>query len=847
MLETKNLSKKYYPSGKNGETVAALQDVTLNFGGNGFVAVVGKSGSGKTTLLNMLGGMDRPTSGAVSYKRKELNSFKTSDYDDYRNFEVGFVFQDYNLLKEYTVIDNIKIAVRLQEDDKTEIDRVAEEALKKVGLSELKGRKISTLSGGQQQRAVIARALAKDSRVILCDEPTGNLDSKTELEIMNALKDASKDRLVIVVTHDEELAGQFADRIVRLKDGTVAEDRRLGAAPIESEKVPAETNKSKTRKSMALADVFRMVWDNIKHFKLASAAILALFLAAFTLTTAFASLTAYDSFDSFVNTLKANEQTVIQITKYIDQPTLWPDLNGGEDLILHGPRIWYEAVKETDIPLLYAQVDNKANFYPSYFFNKNFQDFTDSVILPPERAFPYEAVGFREAVAVADFTAFHMPLLYGRYPESADDVLVYDYIIYSLIQRNILNGTIRDSVGTVLTDSISGLSFRLSGVLKSDYERYAYIKTDSGSHNFEETYLTSLQTVFCKPAFIAALANEKDYKPIFAGFFLRGDTQTDAGARRLKYLDAASLSGVHFLAAVPDIAETMGVILTKAQAAALLGISENALTVEDAESLLANKKKYSFAYLTSMFDYSIERTYYFSSEDSIVGIADSGLAAENGVLYYYDWDYDYYALTAVSAFRQIYLSLGDDWNANRKTLSTFIVPLKDDAFYSANPDYFDAGYTDYTAYGVLINNADFYLRDVKNFSRDIVWMLAAAAALGEFFFAYMTIKKYAYKIGVLKAIGAKNGEVSVVFATQIFLISLAAFALSVPASFVLMDRINNAFVSKINSNLVFFSVRSASAFIVFGISIVAAALSSLVPLLKLKFSSPVSIIRKNKN
>jgi ABC-type lipoprotein export system ATPase subunit len=186
------------------------------------VFVIGKSGCGKTTLLNVMGGLDGVDSGEIFLFDKKFSSFSQSEYDDYRNTFIGFIFQEYNLLSEFTVQKNIEIAMEIQGKKGTEED--VDALLSEMEISSLKNRKINELSGGQRQRVAIARALVKQPRIILADEPTGALDSSTGEQVLDILKKLSKNKLVIVVSHDKEFAEKYADRIIRLVDGQVAED-----------------------------------------------------------------------------------------------------------------------------------------------------------------------------------------------------------------------------------------------------------------------------------------------------------------------------------------------------------------------------------------------------------------------------------------------------------------------------------------------------------------------------------------------------------------------------------------------------------------------------------------------
>ena len=219
MLQLKNVTKKYKT--KAGE-VCALNGVSLTFPSTGMVFITGKSGCGKTTLLNIIGGLDSVDSGEIFVQEKSLSAFSAKEYDSYRNTFVGFVFQEYNLLAEYTVEYNVKIAMELQgkQADEAEVERL----LKEMEIENFRNRKPAELSGGQRQRVAIARALVKEPRIIMADEPTGALDSATGIQVFDALKKLSKDKLVIVISHDNEFAEKYADRIIRLVDGRVVED-----------------------------------------------------------------------------------------------------------------------------------------------------------------------------------------------------------------------------------------------------------------------------------------------------------------------------------------------------------------------------------------------------------------------------------------------------------------------------------------------------------------------------------------------------------------------------------------------------------------------------------------------
>lgn len=221
MLKLQNIKKDYIV----GDTaVHALKGVSIEFRSCEFVSILGQSGCGKTTLLNIIGGLDRYTDGDLFINGKSTKTYKDKDWDNYRNHSVGFIFQSYNLIPHQTVLSNVELALTLSGVPAAERRKRAEDALKKVGLGDQLNKKPNQMSGGQMQRVAIARALVNDPEILLADEPTGALDSDTSVQIMELLKEISKDRLVIMVTHNPELAKQYSTRIVRLLDGNITDD-----------------------------------------------------------------------------------------------------------------------------------------------------------------------------------------------------------------------------------------------------------------------------------------------------------------------------------------------------------------------------------------------------------------------------------------------------------------------------------------------------------------------------------------------------------------------------------------------------------------------------------------------
>jgi len=265
MIELKKIVKKY-PTGDT--SVDALKGVSINFRDNEFVSILGPSGCGKTTLLNIIGGLDKYTSGDIIIDGKSTKNYKDSDWDTYRNHYIGFVFQSYNLISHLSVLENVELALSIAGCSKKEKREKAIKALKKVGLGSQIKKKPNQLSGGQMQRVAIARAIVNDPKIILADEPTGALDSKTSVQVMDILKEISSNCLVIMVTHNENLAQEYSDRIIKILDGVMTDDNKPynpTAEEIKAMNVALTLPKQKTRKSHSAMGIFTAISLSLKN------------------------------------------------------------------------------------------------------------------------------------------------------------------------------------------------------------------------------------------------------------------------------------------------------------------------------------------------------------------------------------------------------------------------------------------------------------------------------------------------------------------------------------------------------------------------------------------------------
>ena len=319
MLELKNIVKEY-PVG--GQPVEALKGVSLQFRESEFVSILGPSGCGKTTLLNIIGGLDQYTSGDLVINGRSTKDYKDRDWDAYRNHSVGFVFQSYNLIPHQTVLQNVELALTLSGVSKAERRRRAKEALERVGLGSQLKKRPSEMSGGQMQRVAIARAIVNDPDIVLADEPTGALDTETSVQVMEILKEISKDRLIVMVTHNPELAQRYSTRIVRMLDGQVTGDT-APLTPEEAQKERAasvkkdEAARKAKRPSMSLWTSFGLSLKNLFTKKGRTALTsfagsigiigIALIYAVSQGTTAYIDAVQEDTLSSYPLTLQSQE------------------------------------------------------------------------------------------------------------------------------------------------------------------------------------------------------------------------------------------------------------------------------------------------------------------------------------------------------------------------------------------------------------------------------------------------------------------------------------------------------------------------------------------------------------
>ena len=376
MLELKNITKIY----KTGNfTQKALNKVSINFRENEFVSILGPSGSGKTTLLNIVGGLDKYDSGDLIINETSTKKYKDKDWDSYRNHRVGFVFQSYNLIPHQSILANVELALTLSGISKKERKRRAKKVLKEVGLSDHIHKRPNELSGGQMQRVAIARALVNNPDIILADEPTGALDSETSKQIMKLLKDVSKDKLVIMVTHNPELASEYSNRIINLKDGEVIGDSN----PYDGKEI-VEFKTGKTKKTnMNFITALSLSLNNLMTKK--GRTILTSFAGSIGIIGIALILSLSNGVNNYINKIEEDTLTSypLRIDKVnVDMSSLMSSFMGNNDKEPHDTNYVYSNDIMTDmISSMYGGIttNNLKDFKKYIEDNNNINDYTNDI------------------------------------------------------------------------------------------------------------------------------------------------------------------------------------------------------------------------------------------------------------------------------------------------------------------------------------------------------------------------------------------------------------------------------------------------------------------------------------
>ncbi|NLK73691.1 MAG: ABC transporter ATP-binding protein/permease [Clostridiales bacterium] len=494
MLELKNI-KKTYTVGEY--TTTALDDVSLSFRKNEFVAILGASGSGKTTCLNMIGGLDRYDSGDLIINSKSTKKFKDSDWDAYRNNTIGFIFQSYNLINHLSIVANVEMGMTLSGVSRSEKHKKALEVLERVGLKDHLHKKPTQLSGGQMQRVAIARALANDPDILLCDEPTGALDTSTSVQIMELIKEVASDKLVIMVTHNPELAQKYADRIVEFSDGKVISDTN----PYSGDTKTGQFQLNKT--SMSFLAALSLSFNNIKT-KLGRT-----FLTAFASSIGIIGIALILSlsvgFQLQIDDFQAEAMTEFPIM--ITQQTAEIDLEQMQERQQELKEQLNSEAEPIDADQVFLYDRNERNALHTNVFTEEYIDYLEAIDPSICKSIGYtRTVGINLLIENKDkisavntnelkFASYPTTLAGSSYLENTYDLLAGEYpqdetgLVLVVDSKNRMDKTIASTLGFDTTD-LESIDFdkligiELKAVMNNDY----YIPTEYGGYTLNMDY-----------------------------------------------------------------------------------------------------------------------------------------------------------------------------------------------------------------------------------------------------------------------------------------------------------------------------------------------------------------------
>ena len=471
MLRLENIRKEYVTGDSK---VEALKGISLNFRKNEFVSVLGQSGCGKTTLLNIIGGLDRYTSGDLIINGKSTKEFKDRDWDSYRNHSVGFVFQSYNLIPHQSILSNVELALTLSGVSKSERRKKAIKALEDVGLGDQVHKKPNQLSGGQMQRVAIARALVNDPEIILADEPTGALDTQTSVQIMEILKKISKDRLIIMVTHNPNLAEEYSSRIIKILDGKIIDDSNPYSK--EEEEKEDRTSKANSKVSMSFFTALSLSLNNLMTKK--GRTILTSFAGSIGIIGIALILSLSSGMQSYINRVEEDTLSSYPITvqeETIDMASMMTSLMGDTEETNHEDgKVYSKNIVNDMLSTISTKIQsNNLEEFKKYLDDENSEiknyinavqysynldlniyksDEDEVVQVNPSQIFSKLGMGDMENMMLAETDVWQELLdnqelleaqydvLAGKWPENYNEVVlivdenneIYDYTLYAL-------------------------------------------------------------------------------------------------------------------------------------------------------------------------------------------------------------------------------------------------------------------------------------------------------------------------------------------------------------------------------------------------------------------------------
>ena len=897
MIQIKQITKIYNTT--KGGAVKALDEVSFTLNDTGMVFIVGRSGSGKSTLLHVLGGLDSYDQGEIKVFNHSINNFSTEDFDSYRNTLIGFIFQEYNLLEEFTVEQNIALPINLQR--KKQSEKQIKDVLKMVGLEGFEKRMPYELSTGQKQRVAIARALIKDPKIILADEPTGALDSNTGKQVLELLKELSKDKLVLIVTHDHDYAEKYSDRIIELSDGKIIKDSNPLKNDIHQKTRDLIINKSK----LPFQNSLTIGLNSLRGKKLRFFITIFLSIISFILFGLTDTIVSYDTSKIIVNSLYETKKKHVPITKtnaYIDSSGATNIENS--NMNMH------------DLELLNTEFPNYL-FKPVYIYNDD-NEIEEIISSVSDYHFSRKVNG---SIELTDdlIKEYHLKIISGHIPNKRDDGIeevVLSKFIYTLFKKYgyKANDDIveikspNDLIGRFI--SLNSKKFLVSGILDTNFDesRYDFITENDqptlidtllweelnsnfnyGLHNLiflRGGYFNEISSIY--PGTMV-IENEKDQ------IFLDLDNQLEENIKEGSYIkfekistlnsifhtvywkngiDKTQLNEDEIIISISDIPKYLPIgempkfveleneyMLDFAKEFANLHFEEIEDIFEGSIEqyiqflIRTDKNKYHEAFNKSYFETlafeKIINEHYFPAFKNLtlqIGYAQPSNLSKNVEIVGF---YDYISFRGEDSNPLILSSqLFNDLKEINKDIKFVFAGLTNDFRQDLRLVDFSYQINGGIRYPIdneittIINYVDSLLISISKIFFYVGLALAFFSSLLLYYFINLSIIHKKKEIGILRSIGARKNDIFMIFFNEVLIISLLNFIFSTLGCLILCLIFNNYLRNEYDLMISLFSFGIRQTILILFICLLIAFLSTLFPVVKFSNQKPIDVIKE---
>ncbi len=882
MLKINNLHKTY--KSKKGDSHHALRGINLEIGTKGFIVLLGKSGSGKSTLLNILGGLDKFDSGEIIIKDKSTKDFKANEWDSYRNTYVGFVFQEFYIIEEFTVGKNIALSLELQGYPKEYVDKRVDEILTDVDLEGYKDRRPSEISGGQKQRIAIARALVKDPQIILADEPTGNLDSETGTLILKTLKTLSKEKLVIMVTHDEEFAHTYGDRIIELKDGEIINDSintNHGLLTIYELEGPVSTvirlpkGRPITQKiinrlnEMLLTndkDIYLSLSDDqnymtkivpnlnekqskerdvsevLSHLNTSDASQFELKKTSLPFKNAFV-LALSSLFSRKIRLIFMTLLFVISLV-FVGIATNFSFYDSYKASILTFKESGIDSIplirnkrecldedgdgekeycRRKDIPITLSDVEDLKTKYETIKFFTSYEDyytFGDLFGKSPNKQSRYYVDRFKKITIVNDYNKEAVKLAYGGFSNHLNEVMITDFVGSLIIEYGIFEGITEIEQLVDQTFEYNYSSITIAGIVDTDYEKYQEVRDYTG--NDIDIYYSS--------------GFDYDEEVNLSQLYMTEDTYIDM-------FEKDKLNEYSLYINNSDYSERYTIISSAAtrfnnQLVGHSRMPDNRNEILVSQYVLSQIFRGSDQYLDIDFN-NVEDI------NTLIGnkVTIKGSLSKEYIIVGVIQDFSLKIIMHDDEFQQYYADKSSS-NHERDIILTAVLSDREKDNIQFLKEIDKLHYKHETYYSGMLYGIQRTTTTSKIVLYIVGGVFALFSALMIFTFISSSINQKQKEIGTLRAIGARGIDVSKIFIIEFFIIAIFSSTLANIGVAIVVRLVNNSIVNSYQISLVLLYINIISILVILLLSLFVTIISAFIPVKRITLMSPIKAIKQ---